>query len=151
MKRIETIKRALLPILMFFSLYTILHIVLMDDINTSTEFEKIVTSLIAGFILSLVNLIIAAKRKHWGFRYEFLVFLVTYVIVQVISWILIRVYMLHDISHNSFLYKVIYYFPQTVIVLYTVPGAILYHVVGYIGYSWNSLSKNKKSRQKVMK
>lgn len=75
----------------------------MDDINTSTESEKIVTSLIVGFILSLVNLIIAAKRKRWGFRYDFLVFWVTYVIVQVISWILISSYYRYDISKKQYL------------------------------------------------
>lgn len=146
MKRIATIKRALLPIMMFFSLYTILHIVLLEnDVTLSYSFQEIFgTSLIAGVVLGLVNLVIAVKRKHWHFWHESVVFLITYVIVQVISWILFRVYMLHDISHNSFLYKVIYYFPQRIIVLYTVPGAILYHVVGFIGIHW------KQSKQTIM-
>lgn len=66
-------KNTIIPVAMFFSLYAIVHISLIDNLNTYSVYKDIVTSLLAGFALSLINICIIARGKSWHFGYECLV------------------------------------------------------------------------------
>ena len=130
------------PIAMFFLLYVIIHILLNDNINSYSVSKDIVISVLTGFALSLVNICILARKKGWHFWYECLVFWITFAFVQVISAILFYGYFRSVLSHNNVWYKLAYYFPQMVVVLFTIPGAILYHLMGYIATRWLQSKQN---------
>ena len=135
-------KITIIPVVMFFSLYAILHIFLIDNINTYSVYTDIAISLLAGFALGLVNICIITRRKSGYFWYECAAFWIVFILVQIISAILFYGYYRSDITQNSVWYIVLYYFPQMIIVLFTVPGAILYHLMGFIAARWLHAKQN---------
>lgn len=128
--------KAVIPILMFFLLYIMLHCSTINSINKYSLFEMIVKSLIFGTLLGAIRSCVSMRSAAWHFRYEILVFLGTYAIVQITSVFLLWGYIYYDISQNTIWYKLLYLFPQLLLVAYTVPGIIAYHLIGYISYLW---------------
>lgn len=124
----------IIPAAAFFLLYLTIHLCLDRHLNDYSFAREIVTSLVCGAVLGIANAFLSAKRENWRFGRELLVFWVLYAVVQVVSYILIMAYFRSDLSHDSLLWLVCYWFPQTVIVAFMVPGAVLYHLISGAAY-----------------
>lgn len=126
-------QNVLLPIFMFFLLYLMAHLLLNDHLSEDPFIKQIAVSLVDGAVLGIVNALLSAKRKGYRFWYEFLIFWGTYFVVQVISAILFYgIYPYYGASENSIWYGLCYWFPQMFVVMFTIPGAVVYQFIGYI-------------------
>lgn len=127
------IQTFLVPIATFFLLYAVYHCLTIDQFDQfNSDFIFMFFSLVVGAGMGLVNAVLSTQRKHWRFWPECLVFCGCHGVVLLISWLFFWYY--PYFGESGFLYWLAYYFPQAVLVLHLIPGAVVFQMVGYIAW-----------------